>query len=172
MKRRSRAFSLIEVVLAATILSMIAVAAAQLLTVGIASFNRTDSQSDATNDVSVALQYLTRDLQEAKEITLVSPYYIRIYYPLKSAGSYDRMTLDAVNYVEFYRSDYSYSPKASGPFFVRKRANEAGQRICFNVSGIAFKVPSPGSIDVSVSVTTSDGSTCNMLHRAIFMRNY
>lgn len=163
---------MLEVVLAATLLSMLAVAAANIMAQGMKSFSISDGQSDATQDVTVALQYLTRDLQEAKEVTLYYPYYIRVYYPMKVNGVYDRMTLDPNNYIEYYRSNFSYNPIGSGPFFVRKRANEAGQRICFNVSQVIFKVPSPGSVDVSLGVLTDSGASFNMLHRAIFMRNY
>lgn len=158
--------------MAGTLLAMLSIVSVNIMETGMRSFNKSNSMSDATNDVSIALQYMTRDLQEAKDVTVVSSTQIRIFYPVKTNGVYDRSVIDNNTYIDYYRSDNSYNPKASGPWMVRKVNGQPGQRIAFNVVNINFKVPSPGSVDVSIGVDNKDGNTFNMIHRAIFMRNY
>lgn len=162
-----------EMLLATGAMILVGWGAASLTVGTLRSFTRTSSETDTAHDVSTALQYMTRDLQEAKQVDIIAPYHIKVYFPITTGGgTYDRSVLDNNNLIEYFRGNAQGSASSTGTFFYRKRAGEVGQRICVDINTVAFETPSPGSVDVTVGVSRSDGSSCQMVHRAIFMRNY
>ena len=163
-----------EMLFATAVMLLVAAGAASLTIGTVRTFSRTSSETDTSTDVATALQYLTRDLQEAKQVDIQSASYIRVYFPVTNAdGSYDRSVVDTVHYTDYYRANSRGNDSATGSYFVRRKSGEVPQFISYDVDNIAFESPSPGSVDVTVSVLKSQGNIgCSMIHRAIFMRNY
>lgn len=140
------------------------------------SYSWTSSQYGADMNASVAVQKLSRDLSAAKQVSVQSSSYIRVFYPTKNAdGTYNRTDLDSTNYVDFYRSTIAGVANASGDYLYRKPAVGSGRVICKGVTGLTFTSTSPSSVDIVLSTKNKVGSvnnTCDMTHRAIFLRNY
>jgi len=171
--RRTRGITLFEVLLASAVVLMVAGGATSLIIQGMRSFNMTYQQTAVSQEVSDALQYMNRDLEEAKAVTIVSPTRVQIFYPKTLAdGSFDRSILDTSTYTEYYAATSNGSYSASGTFLVRKVYNKNYQRLCAGVSALSFTSPSPGSMDVSLSATGNNGASFEMIHRAIYLRNY
>lgn len=158
------------------IMSMMIAAMASLFSGTIKSFTHTNNQFDADMSASIALQIVNRDLQEAKQVAILSSTSIRVYYPLLEAnGTYNRTVLDTANYVDFYRGKENGDASTTGGYLIRKEANGNWREICSNVELLEFMSISPSSVDISLSTETKTSDTareCNMIHRAIFLRNY
>lgn len=165
-----------EVMIAASVLGLIFAATAGIYSTTIKSFTYTNNQYDADMGASLALQLLNRNLQEAKQVTIVSPTRIRINYLQKDAdGIYIRNAVDEVNYVEFYRGNANLTANASGTYLIRKPNVGQTRTICKNVAALEFRSFTPSSVDVTLRTEYgSSGSkrNCEMIHRAIFLRNY
>lgn len=165
-----------EVLIATSILGLIFAATAGMFTTTIKSFTFTNNQYDADMGASLALQLLNRNLQEAKQVTIVSPTRIRINYLQKDAdGIYIRNAVDEINYVEFYRGNANLTANASGTHLIRKPNVGQARVICKNVTTLEFRSFTPSSVDVTLRTeygSTGSKRNCEMIHRAIFLRNY
>lgn len=174
MKRRG--FTLVELTVVAMIMGMVLVGAASLVSGTIRSFAYTSNQFDSDMSASIALQILNRDLQEAKQVQILSPSSIRVYYPVMTAeGAYDRRETDLINTVDFYRGDSDGAQNPAGDFMVRAQANGFSRPICKAVRDLVFTSISPSSVDISLETATGAEAavrTTKMTHRAIFLRNY
>lgn len=173
---KQRGFTLVEMTVVTAIMAMIIAATASLFSNSIRSFTRTTNQFDSDMSASTALQIVNRDLQEAKQVQILSPTRIRVFYPvLEANGTYNRMSLDTVNTVDFYRGDLDGDENDAGDCLVRMPAVGAGRPICKDVIDLEFRSISPSSVDVTLRTErrtdTVVGHT-EMIHRAIFLRNY
>jgi prepilin-type N-terminal cleavage/methylation domain-containing protein len=170
--RRRRGFTLAEVMIASAVLGLVAAGTVALMAGAIRGYNRTTARSDISLDVSQSLQYLARDLQEAKDVTLVQTYHLRIFFPQRNAdGSYTRAITDTTNTIEYYRANASGASSSTGAFMVRKIGTGTPRRICAGVTRLEFESDSAGSVNVSLAASGSSGASFQMIHRAIFMRN-
>ncbi|MBN9503396.1 MAG: hypothetical protein BGO01_01780 [Armatimonadetes bacterium 55-13] len=174
MKRRG--FSLVEVTIAATVIAMIMVTTLGLFSTTIRSFTYTNNQYDADMSASLALQILNRNLQEAKQVTILSPTSMRINYLQKDAnGIYIRNAIDETNYVDFYLGNSNFSANSKGTYLIRKPSVGQARIICKKVATLEFRSFTQSSVDVTLKTEFGEsGSTrdCEMIHRAIFLRNY
>jgi prepilin-type N-terminal cleavage/methylation domain-containing protein len=174
MKRRG--FTLTEVLIAASIMGLIFAATSAMFSTTIKSFTFTNNQYDADMGASLALQNLNRELQEAKEVTILSPTRIRIKYLQKDInGDYIRNATDEVNYVEVYRGNANFTANASGSCLIHAPQNGQSRVICKNVTTLEFRSFTSSSVDVTLRTeygTTGSKRNCQMVHRAIFLRNY
>ncbi len=173
---KQRGFSLVEMTLVTAIMAMIITGTASLFANTIRSYAHTTTQFDADMTASTALQIVNRDLQEAKQVAIISPTHVRVYYPQIAAdGTYIRTMLDDVNYVDFYRGKQDGSPNEDGDRLVRAPAVGTTRTICKNVIDLEFRSISPSSVDITLKTELAEGSAigrCEMIHRAIFLRNY
>jgi prepilin-type N-terminal cleavage/methylation domain-containing protein len=174
--RKKRGFSLVETMLSVVVIGMVITTAAQLtMSVG-RSFIKTSTQLDVDQHASLGVQWMTRDLQEAKQVEIQSPTHIRVRYPVQLAdGSYNRLALDATRMVDYYRGDKNGDEDAQGSYLIRDAWNEAPRVICDGIETIDFHSFNPSSVDVTLGVrkdANNRTSRCEMIHRAIFMRNY
>jgi hypothetical protein len=123
-------------------------------------------------DVSQSLQWLARDLQQAKDVTVVQTYHLRIFFPQRNAdGSFTRSVTDTVNTVDYFRANAAGAASSTGTFMIRRAANQTARRLCTGVNRLEFESDSAGSVNVSMAAAGSHGSRFEMIHRAIFMRN-
>lgn len=174
--KRKRGFSLLESVLASSVLGLVLAGAAGLTVNVIRSFNWTSAQMDADQNASKAVQLVMRDLEPAKQVTVLSPTSIRVYYPVVNAdGTYNRANLDSVNTVDYYRSDANGNANANGAYLYRKPALSSGRVVCKYVSELQFGSSNPASLDITLGTLRQGGggatTRCDMEQRAIFLRN-
>lgn len=157
-------------------MGLIFAATAGLYSTTIKSFAYTNNQYDADMGASLALQNLNRELQEAKQVSIISPTRIRIKYLQKDAnGIYIRNAIDEVNYVDVYRGNANKTANTAGAYLIHSPATGQSRIIARNVSALEFRSFTSSSVDVTLrtehGLTTSKRS-CEMIHRAIFLRNY
>src|SRR5947209_13659594 len=122
MKKR-RGFSLLEVMISLSILTMVLTGSA-MLTVGAGrSFDLTQAQLDTSQNASQGVQHMMLDLEEAKQVTVLSTTSLRVYFPQVDAnGNYIRSALDSVNTVDYFRGNSDGSASTSGTCLVRQPA--------------------------------------------------
>lgn len=139
-------------------------------------FFKSTSQINTDRSAAIAIQWLTRDLQEAKQAIIIDPTRIRIYYPVRNSdGTYNRAVRDEINTIEYFLADRHGIPNPSGTTLVRKPAWESSRTVCENVTELVFSSNNPSNVDVSIHVEENIGQgkvQTNMVHRAIFLRNY
>src|SRR5688572_17861589 len=134
MKKR-RGFSLVETMMVVAVLSLVMTGATSITINMIKGYGNTMTQMDADQTASTALQIMSRDLQEAKQVTVLSATSIRVFYPVVQAdGSYLKTTLDTVNYVDLYRATTAGVASATGTVVYRKPATSAGRAICKQIT--------------------------------------
>ncbi len=173
---KQRAFSLVEVLLATGIMGLIIAGSISVSSMAASGLVRTSNQHDADMSASYALMKLSRELQEATSVEVISATRIRVRYLQKDvAGDYIRNAIDNVNTVDFYRGNADLTPDSSGNCLVYAPVSETGRVICRYVTALTFTSLTSSSIDVTLR-TEFGGSTskrqCDMVHRAIFLRNY
>ncbi len=171
---RRRAATLIEVTFVALFASLI-ITGSMMMTVQVGkSFNRTTTQHDVDQSASRGIQRITRDLQEARQFTIVSSSRLRIIFPVSSGDSYNRKIADTANPVEYYRGNEDGTVNPSGTFLVRL-AGGVARPVAENLNLLSFSSDSPSSVIVDTQFRrTVDQKTftATMTHRAILMRNY
>lgn len=161
-----------EVMIASAALGLIVAGTIALTAGAVRGFNRTTARNDVSLNVTQTLQWLSRDLQQAKDAELVSTSYLRIYFPQRSAdGTFIRSLTDTTNTIEYFRANSSGVASSTGTFVVRRVAGGSVRRLCRNVTRLEFESDSAGSVNVSLAATGTSGASFQMIHRAIFMRN-
>lgn len=173
MKRRG--FTLVEATFVTVIMTMLMAGVVSILSTSISSFNTTSNQYFVDVGVSTAVQYLSRDVQEAKQVKVLSDTKIRVLYPVvDEKGQYDRNVTAEDSSVDFYRGDLNGKENPAGACLIRKPNLEPPRVICRDVSWLKFASSGPSSVDVSIgtgrksSTTTRKGA---MTKRTIFLRN-
>lgn len=157
--------------------TVLCVAAAGAMTVSVGkSFERGTTQLNVDQTASKGIQWITEDLQEAKSFTILSPTWIRVYYPVVDAnGNFNRKVTDTVNYIEYYRGNSNGVRSATGNCLVRWKVGTNARAVCRSVTNVNFESESPSSLSVDLQVQSTFGGdtfNCAMNHRAILMRNY
>jgi Tfp pilus assembly protein PilV len=169
---RRRGFTMTEVMMCSLALGLVGIGSIALLGSTARGYSHTTARSDVSLDVSQSLQSLARDLQQAKDVTVVQTYHLRIFFPQRNTdGSFTRSITDSVNTVDYFRANAAGAVSATGTFMVRRAANTTGRRLCTGVSRLEFESDSAGSVNVSMAAVGSYGARFEMIHRAIFMRN-
>jgi prepilin-type N-terminal cleavage/methylation domain-containing protein len=175
MKQRA-GFTLVEVMTSLGILSMVIIGAA-MLTIGAGrSFDLTGAQLDACQGASIAVQNMNQDLREAKQVTIPSSTQLVVYYPQTAAdGTYIHSALDTVDTVTYFRGWSDGTADAGGDRLMRQRAGDTAHVVCSGVTTVQFTSSNPSSVDITLDTqryTRISSAQCNMVHRAIFLRNY
>lgn len=173
---KNKGFSLLETMMAATVLGLVVAGSAGLTVNVIKSFYWTSTQLDADLSAGMAVQRISRDLQAAKQITLNTPTCVVVSYPVKNAdGTYTRTALDTTNTIQYYRGLSNGNESATGAYLWRKPAGQSGKAICEDLTYLEFESSNPASLDITVKTSRKKGSATtksDMVHRAIFLRNY
>lgn len=166
--------TLVEVTFVAFFASLI-ITGSMMMTIQVGkSFNRTSAQHDVDQSAARGIQRITRDLQEAKQFTIVSSSRLRIFFPASSGDSYNRRITDVDNPIEYYRGNADGSINASGSFLIRSAGGTA-RPVAGNLSQLVFSSESPSSVIVDTQFQRTVDTkvfNCAMSHRAILMRNY
>jgi hypothetical protein len=166
----------VEVMIALGLLSLVLTGAAMLTVSAGRSFDHTMAQLDADRGASQAVQRLMLDLQEAKQVQIVSSTWLRVFFPQVAAdGSYIRSALDTTDYIDFYRGTSGGSPSSTGDCLLRRRAGASALVTCKGVTTVQFLSTNPSSVDITLGTqrpSMVSSAQCDMEHRAIFLRNY
>jgi prepilin-type N-terminal cleavage/methylation domain-containing protein len=175
MKRR-RGFTMVEVMISLSILSLVLTGSA-MLTVGAGrSFDLTQNQLDTSMNAAQGVQHMMLDLEEAKQVTVLSATSLRVYFPQVDAnGNYIRSALDTVNTIDYFRGTSAGAASTTGDCLVRQPAGGSARVVSRGVSSVAFSSTNPSSVDITLDTrrtTYISSAQCNMVHRAIFLRNY
>jgi hypothetical protein len=169
-------FTYIEAMISLAIMSFVITGAAMMSTSAGRSFDRTAAQLDADRGASYSVQRMMMDLEEAKQVTVVSATFLRVFFPRVAAdGTYIRSALDSVNFIEYYRGTAAGVASASGTCLVRKPAGGTARVVTSGVTNVQFASTNPSSVDITLATLRPSfvgNATCDMLHRAIFLRNY
>jgi prepilin-type N-terminal cleavage/methylation domain-containing protein len=175
MKTRS-GFTLVEVMISLSILSLVLFAAASLTVTAGRSFDLTSAQLSACQSASIAVENMNQDLREAKQVTITSATEMVVYYPqLAADGTYIHNALDTVDTVTYYRGWSDGTADPAGDSLLRLRAGGTAQVMCSGVTTVQFVSSNPSSVDITLDTqryTEISSAQCNMVHRAIFLRNY
>lgn len=175
MKTRS-GFTLIEVLVSLSILTVVLSAAASLTVTAGRSFDLTGAQLNASQNASIGVQNMNQDLREAMQVTISSATDMLVYYPqVASDGTYIHGALDSTDYIEYYRGRSDGTADAAGDKLLRKRSGRTAQVICSGVTNVQFTSSNPSSVDITLDTqhyTEVSSAQCDMVHRAIFLRNY
>ncbi|MFY9235471.1 MAG: prepilin-type N-terminal cleavage/methylation domain-containing protein [Fimbriimonadaceae bacterium] len=173
---KKRGFSLLETMLAVTVLGFVLAGSAGLIVNVIRSFNWTTSAIDADQSASMAMQKITRDLQPAKQVVVQSPTSLLIYYPFKNAdGTYTKTILDTTNTVQYYRGNANGVANPTGAYILRKPALSAYSEVTSGVTNLQFTSPNPANVTITLGTNRKGGTsnvTCDLVQRAVFLRNY
>jgi prepilin-type N-terminal cleavage/methylation domain-containing protein len=175
MKKRS-GFTLVEVLISLGILSLVLMVAAMLTISAGHSFDLTGAQLDASQGASIGIQMMNQDLREAKQVTVLSPTSLQVFYPQVAAdGTYIHDALDNVDTITYFRGWSNGTADPAGDSLLRQRAGEAASVVSKGVTNVQFSSTNPSSVDITLDTqryTEISSAQCNMVHRAIFLRNY
>jgi len=176
MAKRKKGASLAELMVVMVIMGSI-LTGAMTLTVGTSrSYQRTNNQLEVDQNAARGIQWISQDMQEAKSFQIMSSTWIRVYFPVQSAGgTYNRKVTDTVNTIDYYRGRKNGVRDATGTYLVRSKVGDTTRAVCSDITVLNFESDSPSSVNVDVQVRKSEsGKTyfCAMNHRAILMRNY
>jgi hypothetical protein len=187
MRRAKKGQFLVEMMISLGLVGLILTVATALMTSASRSMDRTSAQVDVDIWAAVGMQRMMDDLREAKRVQVVSPVDMLIYYPVKANGQYNRMQEDTVNTIEYYRSDEDGTASTSGSALWRKPAGETGAPVLRRpltsidsdarprVVTLSFSSSSPRSVAITLQLSRGSAAgtaTCNLTHRAVFLRNY
>jgi len=175
MKNR-RGFTLVEILISSSVMLLVLTGAA-MLSIGTGrSFDRTSAQLDADRSASAAVQRMMLDLAEAKQVTVSSTTYLRVFFPQVAAdGTYIRSALDNVNYLDYYRGNSAGTATSTGDCLIRKPNGGTARVVGKGVTRLEYSSTNPSSVDITIATQRSSkigNAGCEMLHRAIFLRNY
>ncbi len=176
MKRRA-GFTLVEVTIAAGILLMVLTGATLLMSTAARGLDRTSALLDADRAASQAVQHMMLDLEEAKQVTVLSSTSMRVYFPqVDSSGRYIRSALDTVNTIDYFLGTANLTASSTGTYLVRSPAGGTARAICSGVTFVQFTSTNPSSVDIQLRTQRTtplyQSVERDMIHRAIFLRNY
>jgi prepilin-type N-terminal cleavage/methylation domain-containing protein len=175
MKKR-RGFSFVEVMISLSILTMVLTGSAMLMISAGRSFDLTQAQLDTSQNASQGVQHMMLDLEEAKQVTVLSATSLRVCFPqVDGNGNYIRWALDTVNTVDYFRGTSAGAASTTGNCLVRQPAGGTARVVCRGVTLVQFASTNPSSVDITLDTQRStyiSSAQCNMVHRAIFLRNY
>lgn len=174
--KREQGFTITETMIAVTVLGLIVTGITQLSISLTRSYENASSQLNVDQVAGLAIQRMTRDLQEAKEVQILAPTWMRVYYPeVTPDGTYNRNVRDDINTIEYFRGDRNGNPNPSGDALLRSFAGGDPRVVCTGVSELHFESSNPSSVDVTIHVQRRGAYRqveTQMIHRAIFLRNY
>lgn len=174
--KRQKGFSLLEMLIVVIITSIVIIVATQLFAHTSRSFLLNTSQLEIDQYAGIAIEKLTRDLQEAKQIEILSDTHLKIFYPqVQDDGSYNRLVLDTDNTVEYYLGDNYGTPDETGTTLYKQTPDTDPRIVCRNVAKLAFSSNDPSSVIVTLKTLNQTNKTdvaCDIVHRAILLRNY
>ena len=174
--KRQKAYSLIEMLIVVVITSIVIIVATQLFAHTSRSFSLNTSQLEIDQYAGIAIEKMTRDLQEAKQIEILSDTHLKIFYPqIEDDGSYNRLVLDTNNTIEYYLGDNNGIHDEAGTILYRKTPDSDPRIVCRNVVQLAFNSNDPSSVIVTLKTLNHTNKTdvvCDIVHRAILLRNY
>lgn len=130
MRERDKGFTLLEVVIAMTLLSIVLLAGNQLLFSGLKSWIHGEEQIDVVQNMRVGMDFMTREIRSATGVKTANSSYIII---------------TVLNY-DFSTGDVRYQYDNVDKELERKEGSSSPQPVSSRISGLTFSYDSGNPI--------------------------
>lgn len=175
-RRMRRGFTLIEVGVAGSICLLILSVMVSLLSLSNRIMQTTLLSTTADQTATGAMDQMILDIREAKQVTIVAPNRIQIYYPIIAAnGQYDRTKLDSTHYIEYKETNASGTLTTGGGYLWRKTESSTGIAVQKNISQFTASSFADDAVRLTVDTDVVQGSVHGITRldqRIIYLRNY
>jgi Tfp pilus assembly protein PilV len=173
---RRRGFTITEVTLASFLVTMVISTVASVLSLSGRMLQTVSLQDETSRDAARALNRLTVDVREAKEIEIVSASQFRLYYPLTDAnGRYNRFQTNNNYYIQYGLTTANGTASTSGTYLWRKTNATTGEAVVPNVAAFSASAPNGSTLNVSMTLRKTSGNRTGettVSQRMLFMRNF
>lgn len=176
-KRTDKGYTLVEVLVTASIMSMISLICVSLLISAMNSFDSTTSQTYADSDAVLAMQRIVADVREAKSFQiLANGRRLRLIFPRTLLqGYYDRREADTGNQIDYYLSDSTGVPGHTGTYLWRGKNDNNRTRVGKNINNLLFELDTTRSVRITVvsrHESAKGERTTSLTERVVYLRNY
>lgn len=174
----NRGHTLVELVTAASVLSLVLLGTASMWIATMRSYDVTSAKMHTDADAVTAMQRIVTEIREAKSVAIVSSDRMRATFPARTAdGYYNRQLPDTANRVDYYLSDESMIPGREGDCLCAGLDyGTRDQRILERgVESISFEADTSRSVKVTVvtEARTARGvRRAELTQRVVYLRNY
>lgn len=201
MKQRQRAFSLMEMMVAAAAAAGLLVAVMGIFSLALRRWNVQASHSMATQEATVALEKMCKEIRDSlsfsgQSVNTNPVYNFTLPNATDASGNYvpqrsgSALTYNAGTQVRFYLSDTTGSQSVIGGKALWRAYLPAGQVIWQkdntwslraagiprydNIQSLTFTIPSTNSVQVSLQVTATQGKEpgTSTLTRQVYLANH
>ena len=172
-----RGYTLIEVVLATSIMGFIGAGALALAVGSMRCFDDTSVACFTDTDAVIAMQRMVADVREAKNVT-ISPdgETLQEMFPkVTEDGHYDRHEIDPNETITYYLSDGTGSSDHSGVWLWRSEHDGSQEVIKRDVTELSFEQDTSRSLKITLTVrnvAASGPRETTLTERVVYMRNY
>ena len=164
----NKGFSLIEIMIVVTIVSMVTISLIALLSQSVSGWGSGTSTNNVNNTVSIAMQKMCNDIRDGRSAT-ASSGVLTITYPLLVVDGttqekvYSSSSNSAYT-VSYYRTSNNYLIRSSGGSSKTIATNIKEAVFGANGGSISIKLTAQNKMDKSITTQTLNGRVC--------LRNY
>jgi prepilin-type N-terminal cleavage/methylation domain-containing protein len=177
--KNNAGYTLIEVLLALTVMGLICAGAAAVMTSSVCSFNTLSFQTTTDSAAVAAMQTIVADVREAKDVSPGGNSLV-VTFPVRTTdGYFDRHTADLTKQNSYYISDATGDPGKAGTSLWQ---NRGGSRrvLARKVSSLVFAQDSPCSIEITIIMMPTTewnhrakgAQQTKLTQRVVYLRNY
>jgi hypothetical protein len=177
-RRRRAGYTLVEVLTAISLTTLIAGGALAMIVTSTRCFDDATTVAYTDTDAVIAMEKIVTDVREAKSVTITNDNRISVLPPVwvtDSDGSYyDRHATDTANEVDYYLSDSTGTVGRTGTWLWRAQGSD--QRVVRrDVSDIEFEQDTARSVMITITVVNNAASgpkETDLTQRVVYLRNY
>lgn len=175
--RQNSGHTLIEALVAVSIMGLITAGAMLMMTGSARCFDDTSTQVFTDSDAVIAMQMIVNDVREAKSINIIAGgERLRVVFPKKTEdGYYDRHEPDMANQIDYYLSNETGVPGQNGTWLWRGKNNNNREPLKKDVADIDFEQDTSRSVKITIIARNPAASgpkeTC-LTQRVVYLRNY
>ena len=173
-----RGFTLIEVSVASFILLLVMSGVLGILNTAGRLEQNVLLQQGTDTQAALAMSRMVTDMREAKDVTVITPYQCRIYYPVTRAdGNYDRFVTDTAHYVQYARTTSTGQVSATGSYLWKSTDLLSGSKVAKDVTDFEVSLQGNNAVRLSLRVQKASngygrsGDT-QLNERVLYLRNY
>lgn len=172
-----RGFTLVETIVASSILLTVMIAVSVILMSASRSFDQTARQTDADQTAVLTMRKLTAELREAQEVYVLGPGRLKIVYPSVVAdGYYNRFQPNVSEPVYLEQTDATGTYQPDGEYiWKRTGGGDAGAALVKGIKLFRASNDAPQSLQLTVVVSRGHGervSEARLDQRVLYLRNH